>query len=395
MTANEYVDSGVPMLATPDIKRRSINFDGANRIPAERYDESPEIALSRGDVLLTKDGATIGICNVVRDLPEPATVNGSIAVITPSADLDGEFLYYVIVSRYAQSIFDRLRGGMGVPHLFQSDIKRVRIPLPPCDEQRAIAEFLDEQTSRIDTLIAKQTQLIEALRERRAAVVDLALQDISWPILGLRHVLTAVDQGISPQADAALASEGEWGVLKSGCVNHGEFRETEHKRLPQGFIIDARHIIREGDLLVSRASGSPKLVGSAGVVGPLSYNLILSDKTFRFRPNGRVTTAFLRWWMNSRHYRHWVLRSISGAEGLANNLPLAAIRAFPIALPPREEQTEIVAHLDEQTSKIDALVAKTQEHIALAKERRAALITAAVTGQIDVRTAAPAEMVVA
>lgn len=66
-----------------------------------------------------------------------------------------------------------------------------------------------------------------------------------------------------------------------------------------------------------------------------------------------------------------------------------------LARPPLEEQQRIVAYLDEQTSKIDALIAKTREHITLAKERRAALITAAVTGQIDVRTAAPVEMVVA
>ena len=156
LTADEYVDDGVPMLATPDIKHASIDFKGANRITLERYNESPEIALGLGDVLLTKDGATIGICNVVRELPELATVNGSIAVITPGNELAGEFLYYVIISGYAQSIFDRLRGGMGVPHLFQSDIKRVRIPLPPLDEQIAIADYLDEQTLRIDTLIRSE-----------------------------------------------------------------------------------------------------------------------------------------------------------------------------------------------------------------------------------------------
>lgn len=387
LTAGEYVDDGIPMLATPDIKDAEIRYAQANKITEDRYAESPEIMLQNGDVLLTKDGSTIGTVNVVRDLPERATVNGSIAVLTPTRELNGRYLYWFIASGYAQSIFGRLRGGMGVPHLFQRDINRIRMPHPPTEEQQAIADYLDRETSRIDTLIEEQKSLIETLRERRQAVVDESLQpDTDWEVHALKFALEGIDQGVSPQAESDLAQEpGSWGVLKSGCVNRGVFNPLEHKRLPVDFAVSERLVVSMGDLLVSRASGSPDLVGSAGIVDRLGYNLILSDKLFRLRLRDGHEPRFFYWLLNSRHYRTQVRQSISGAEGLANNLPLSALRNFSVAVAPAADQRRIAASLDEQTTKIDQLIAETERFIELSKERRAALITAAVTGQIDIR----------
>jgi len=81
LKAEEYVDDGYVFLATPNIKQRNIDFENVNYIDEARYSESLEIALHIGDVLLAKDGSTLGTVNVVRDLPRPATVNSSIAVI--------------------------------------------------------------------------------------------------------------------------------------------------------------------------------------------------------------------------------------------------------------------------------------------------------------------------
>lgn len=274
--------------------------------------------------------------------------------------------------------------------LYWDQMKTIEVMLPPPSEQRSIADFLDHETSQIDALIAKQAQLIATLGERRAAVVEDALEPTGrCTTMSLKFALDDVDQGVSPQADAGLADEpGTWGVLKSGAVNHGVFRQEEHKRLPADFDFDPKIAVAIGDVIVSRASGSPDLVGSCGLVERLDYQLILSDKLFRLRPAPGTDPRFLRWLLNGRWYRTQVRQSISGAEGLANNLPLRALLSFRFAMPLLVEQQRMVAYLDEQTAKIDVLIAKAERFIELSKERRASLITAAVTGQIDVRASA-------
>ena len=92
LKAEEYVDNGFAFLSTPNIKGLTIDFENVNFINQERFDESPEIKIREGDVLLAKDGSTLGTVNVVRQLPRPTTVNSSIAVITPNQSLDGVFL---------------------------------------------------------------------------------------------------------------------------------------------------------------------------------------------------------------------------------------------------------------------------------------------------------------
>jgi type I restriction enzyme S subunit len=264
------------------------------------------------------------------------------------------------------------------------------VPQPPLAYQRAVADYLDRETTRIDTLIEEQQRLIELLQERRGAVVDAALQPgTDWRRMTIKFLLTGVDQGISPQAEAGLAEgPGAWGVLKSGCANRGVFRQEEHKRLSDTFVVDKGIAVAVGDLIVSRASGSPDLVGSAALVEELDYDLILSDKLFRLRLHPGYLPGFMYWFLNSRHYRVQVRLAISGAEGLANNLPLSSLRSFDVAVPALDEQRRTASYLDEQTSKIDTLIAETERFIELARERRAALITAAVTGQIDVREVA-------
>jgi len=175
LKAEEYVDDGYAFLSTPNIKDHQIDFLGVNFISKERYEESPEIALRQGDVLLAKDGSTLGTVNVVRQLPRPTTVNSSIAVITPGERLDGVFLYYLFRSTFMEQIIQQAKGGMGVPHLFQEDINKFYLPVPSLIEQTRIADFLDRETAKIDGLMAEQQRLIDLLKEKRQAVISHAV----------------------------------------------------------------------------------------------------------------------------------------------------------------------------------------------------------------------------
>ena len=162
----------------------------------------------------------------------------------------------------------------------------------------------------------------------------------------------------------------------------------QHKKLPADLEFDRALAVKPGDLLVCRASGSRHLVGSTALVRELRFQLIMSDKIFRLTPAAEISSEYLNWVMNSSIYREQVNSSISGAEGLANNLPSSALKGFRFAIPPGAEQDSIARFLNDQCTKIDNLIAKTNDVISVLREYRSAIITAAVTGKIDVQGAA-------
>ena len=171
LKADEYVESGFPFLSAFNIVNNVLHFTNLNYINQSRYDESPEIQLKVGDVLLVKDGAGIGKCAIVENMPIPSTVNGSISVISSTSFITPKYLYYYFSSEMFQQYIDLLKDGMGVPHLFQSDLKEIKIAFPSKDEQKEIADFLDAKCAEIDGLIAKKEQLVKELESYKKSLI--------------------------------------------------------------------------------------------------------------------------------------------------------------------------------------------------------------------------------
>lgn len=176
-------------------------------------------------------------------------------------------------------------------------------------------------------------------------------------------------------------------MLKTGCTNGGIFDPLENKALPEGIEPPRGIEGKKGDILMSRASGSPELVGSVAIVHQTpSARLLLSDKTFRLivRTDSLLAVLLVRM-MGSPIVRHQISLVTSGAEGLANNITKADIYNFVLPVPPGAEQSGLSAYIDAETAKLEALIAKVRTAIDRLQEYHAALISAAVTGQIDVR----------
>jgi type I restriction enzyme S subunit len=292
--------------------------------------------------------------------------------------------------------------------LYWDQFKQICSPLPPASEQAAITRFLAWATNRLDRAIGAKRRIIALLQEQKQAVIHRAvtrgldpsvpLKDSGIPWLGeipehwevrrLRTVVKTIDQGVSPLATGFLAEGNSWGVLKSGCVNRGVFRETEHKQLSQSFKIDSSIVVKPGDVLISRACGSPSLVGSVGRVGKLNYNLILSDKTFRPNFEEGVDADFMVLAMNSTYYRRQVEQAISGAEGMANNLPISSLRDFSLAIPLLDEAKAIAFSINKRLAVINLAIASNEQEITLLREYRTRLMADVVTGKLDVREVA-------
>ncbi|KHQ51990.1 restriction endonuclease subunit S domain-containing protein [Mameliella alba] len=255
----------------------------------------------------------------------------------------------------------------------------------------------------------EQRRLIALLKEKRQAVISHAvtkgldpaapmkpsgidwLGDIPahWEAVQVRRVFAGFEQGWSPDCHAKPAAYGEWGVLKTGCVNGGIFRDTENKTLPEETEPCVRLEVMPGDLVMSRASGSPQLIGSMALVQNTQPKLMLSDKLFRILLQDAQEPAFIAWLFGSNPIREQIVLAISGAEGMANNLPQSKIKEILVPLVPQDEQQQIAAYLDAQTRRMDTLTAEAERAITLLQERRSALISAAVTGKIDVRDTIP------
>jgi type I restriction enzyme S subunit len=404
LKASEYVDSGYIFLSTPNIKGRFIDFENVNYVTAHRYFESPEIILEEGDVLIAKDGSTLGISNVVRNLPAPSTVNSSIAVIRPT-QIASLFLWRFLSSAYVQNVIEWMKGGMGVPHLFQADLRKFIILKPPLEEQHTIANFLDIEIGKIDSLVARKERLLELLQEKRTAMIshtvtkglnpNVPTKDSGFPWLGqipahwqagrLKFRLKKIEQGWSPQCENRPAEPAEWGVLKVGCMNSSQYDESENKALP-GDLEPAREFeIRIGDVLMSRAN-TEDLVGSVGIVHKTQGQILLCDKLFRLVFNTRlILPEYMTYLLRSLVARKQIEQAASGASPSMKNISNGAVANLILPFPPFDEQRTALQWISAETAKLDALLAKVRTAIDRLQEYRTALISAAVTGQIDVR----------
>jgi type I restriction enzyme S subunit len=370
--------------------------------------ELKTLTLRRGDVVVVEGGAGYGRSAVLdKDLDGWGFQNSIVRVRPKSGLADARFIDYAIQAALLSGEIESFVSTATIPHFTAEKVARLPIVDIHAANQRAISDFLDRETAQIDAFIAKNEELIALLTERRTATItrcvtsglsgSAGLQEGHWTasvpghwqVMPLRYAIGKIDQGVSPQAEAGLAVDaGQVGVLKSGCANGGVFLPLEHKVLPSDFVFDPAIQINVGDLLVNRASGSVSLLGSAAIVTENPYQLILSDKTFRIWPSGRTSRHYLYWLLNSRLYREQVEATVSGAEGLANNLPMSRLRSFSLPFPPLAEQRKLIVFLERETSAISQAILIASRGIDLARERRAALISAAVTGKIDVGVSA-------
>ncbi|MEU7921931.1 restriction endonuclease subunit S [Micromonospora zamorensis] len=394
LTAAEYQHEGYAFLATPNIKNSEIDFENVNFVSEFRYRESPELQLTKGDVLLTKDGFTLGTVNVVRNLPRPATVNGSIAVLRPFGIHPG-FLRYVIASAITQAHIQAVKDGMDVLHLFQRDIKKLPVPLPPYQEQRRIADFLDTETARIDQLLSGRQRQVALLHERRTSVLtecvtyneaDAHVHELvgkiraDWPVLPLRRILPGINVGVVINPSTHFTKEGIPFIhgfnVRSGYIERNGMKYMS----PESNSLLGRSRVRVGDTLVVRA-GSP---GRAAVV-TREYDGANCASVLILRRSERVIPEFLAAFLNSPAGQGQVRFSQYGAA--QEVISASQALAFVMPLPDTETQQSRVKSLNESVAEIQRMGQKLEQQLHLLAERRSALITAAVTGQVDVSTA--------
>ena len=360
-------------------------------------DQITRFSLQAGDTIITKDSETADDIAVAAYVPNdrPGVVCGyHLSMVRPRAGIDGAFVKRLFASSYAKSCFAVRANGLTRVGLSQYELDNVDMPVPPRAEQTAIAAFLDRETAKIDALIAEQQRLIELLQEKRQAVISHAVTK------GLNPDVPMKDSGIEWLGEVPEHWEESRIDRVSDFVN-GKAHEP--------FVDDDGNFICVNSRFISTNGEAVKMCNEN--LTPAQHDdvlMVMSDlpngralaRTFHVRDGGqyainqrvcaiRANAAFPRFLFYLLNRNPWFLQRDDGLN--QTHLPSAAFRKMPLFLPPLTEQQRIAERLDRVEKNAIALATDSENAITLLQERRSALISAAVTGQIDVRGLAGSE----
>jgi type I restriction enzyme, S subunit len=327
-------------------------------------------------------------------------VSPAYTVLNARHEVDPSFMEYLLKAppfiAALQSVTDGIREGKNISY---EQFGSVHLPLPSIEEQRSIAAFLTDETAKIDTLVAEQEQLITLLKEKRQAVISHAVTKgldpsmpmkdsgvewlgkvpAHWRVCSLKRALQSMQYGISETLDI----DGDVAVLRMGNIQDGSVVSDDLKFVKH---VESELLLKDGDLLYNRTN-SIDLVGKVGIFKnnntggkPMSFASYL----VRLRVKEDCIPQFFSYLLNTDGVLALARSAAFVSIGQCNLNPTRYGETM-VALPPQSEQISLAAHLDEFARSLDDMLLAASQAILFLQERRSALISAAVTGQIDVR----------
>jgi len=398
----KFIDDGIPFLSVDGIQNNELVFDGCRYVSEEDHQRfSLKCRPAEGDVLLGK-AASVGKVAYV-DTSCEFNVWSPLAVITPKVKTSGRFIFYSIQSAALQAQCDLRSNSNTQKNLGMGDIDNLFFAAPNITEQASIVDFLDHETAKIDTLIDKQQQLIKLLKEKRQAVIS--------------HAVTKGLNPAAPMKDSGVEWLGEvpegWVVKRLGmlfsesCVRANSEAELQYPFLTVSIhhgISDKELDESELDRKVSRSEDRSlyKIVRDndlaynmmrawQGGFGASKLNGLISPAYVVCKPKTKINSSYYELVLRSPNAVTELKRFSRGITDFRLRLYWDEFKIISVPVPPVEEIDQILEHVNRVNSKYDQIADVAQRQIDLLQERRTALISAAVTGKIDVRNWQPAQ----
>lgn len=387
--------------AYPLIRIRDIGaFESATRYDGAFVEAA---AVESSDVLIGMDGDF----NVGRWLgAETALLNQRMCCVRTSSSELNKFLEYTLPQPLR--IINDLTYATTVKHLASSQIEKIRFALPPGqDEICAVVRFLDRETAKIDALIAEQEKLLALLAEKRQATIshavtkglnpDAPMKDSGvewlgevpghWDIKRVKHLVRESIAGpYGSSLTKSMYTTSGYRVYGQQQVIPNDFSVGDYYISEEQFSEMSRYEVKPDDVLIS-VMGT---IGRAAVVPPQAEAGIINPRLVLYRVMEQlIFPGYFKAFINNPTSQRYFSLAAQGTT--MEGLNMGSIGNLYIALPPLQEQQEIMGFLQHEEAKLEMLSAESEHAISLLKERRAALISAAVTGQIDVRNAVAEE----
>ncbi len=382
---------GVLFISAEAVSSGIINFKKAwgyiSRADHERY--SRKYKPQKGDVYMIKSGATTGVTAMVEDSLD-FNIWSPLAAMRANSKMLPKFLLYALRSKEFQAGVT-LNWSYGTQqNIGMNVLENLPLPIPPMTEQTAIVSTLDQENLRINALIQKKTLFIKLLKEKREALITHAVTR------GLAHDVKMKDSGIEWIGEVPEHWEVKPLFFLTEVVKRKNtgLKETNILSLSFGKIIKKPENRNMG--LVPESYETYQIVKPGEIV--FRFTDLQNDKnslrSAGVNEKGIITSAYLAVKPHGIHstFMSWLMRSYDLCKvfygmgaGLRQSLKFEDVKRLHILVPPQEEQIKIVKYINKHIDLIDELLSKTEQSIKLLKERRSAFITAAVTGQIDLR----------
>lgn len=392
----------VPYLRNVDVQWDRINCTDLPSMDIRPH-EIERFTVRPGDLLVCEGGET-GRCAIWQGEVDPCGYQKALHRLRPLDRVRDmpRFLYYTLLAAVMRGAFAEGQGST-IGHLTGDMLRAHRFPFPSGPEQRAVADFLDRETAKIDALVTKQEQLIDLLREKHVALISHAVTG------GLDDAVPRRDSGVRwfGQVPAGwevrrLGSIGQISKCRGGtkahetsagvrCVRYGDLY-TYH-----GFSITgsrafvssdhAAHYskIRYGDLLFAASGETIDEIGTSAI-NLMRGEAVCGGDVILLRPAIPMSARFMGYAANAPYIVHQ--KSRLGRGMTVMHIYGRQLKEVAMLLPPLSEQRSIADLLERESAKTDAIVAKSRQAIERLDELRSGLISAAVTGKIDVREAA-------
>lgn len=315
------------------------------------------------------------------------------ALVMRALDAEPRFLLYVLLQSSFIDAVDASTYGSKMPRAEWDFIGSLRVPVPPREMQRAIADFLDREAARIDALVAAKERLLNLLAEKRKAIIATAvtrgldpkakLRDSGVPWLGEipAHWETERARWLFRERDVRSAT-GDEEMLTVSHLTGVTPRSEKDVNMFEAETNEGYKLCEPGDLVINTLwawMGAMGIAPVKGIVSP-AYNV--------YEPGPRLAPAYIDALVRLPVFAQEVTRYSKGVWSSRLRLYPEGFFEVVLPVPPQEEQRAIVEHIARETAKLDAVRAATERTIALLKERRSALIAAAVTGQLGLGAAA-------
>jgi type I restriction enzyme S subunit len=401
-------ENDLPCVRVADFDRQT--FRVSDNIPTLRAVEQSERSdreLRRGDLLIEKSGGgelqPVGTV-VLYDSDRPAVCSNFIARLVAAAGYEAHYLNYLHAALYATKLtFRSIKQTTGIQNLDAYSYFSELVPSPPLDEQRVIAKFLDQETAKLDRLVAAKRQLAALLRERLAVELDSAITrglrprmlkasddrwltsvPIDWTVVPLGRLTRYLSYGFTnPMPTAA---EGPYMVtandIGDGVVDYASARKTTIEAYTAELTAKSRP--KAGDILITKDGTLGRVAVADGRAMCINQSVALLRVDQK-----RVLVRFVSELLRALTYQ---ARMIFDAGGTTiKHIYISKIIKMPVAVPSLEEQSELVSFAVAKREKYEALLGRIERGIACLEEWRTSLIASAVTGQFDVRNYRPQE----
>ncbi len=404
-------ENDIPCVRVADFDRQALRVELTeptirNVVEKERVGR----VLSRGDLLLEKSGGGEGQpvgCVVLYDDPRPAVCSNFVARVQTAPDMNSSFWRYVHAAAYAVRINTRsIKQTSGIQNLDASQYLDERAGFPPPTEQIQIAAFLDRETAKIDELVTEQRRLMELLKEKRQAVIFHAVTQglnpdapmkpsgiewlgnlpAHWRVMPLGRVtVSRCDGPFGSGLKSDHYTESGVRVIRLQNIRRDSFNGSDEAFIDADYYESelSGHDVASGDVLIAGLGDDKNTVGRACVAPVGIEPAMVKADCFRYRLD--TDQAFPEFVATQLSASSVADAGMMASGSTRSRIPLSVMATRKLAIPPISEQKEIAAFIQASTLKFDTLTAESQRAIDLLQERRSALISAAVTGQIDVR----------